>query len=484
MVEEGKISAADAANLLSAVNTEKKATTSAPSSQPFPSSTSSSSSTTSESHSASSSAESGTAKSFEFGWSQKRGGSNTRFDFGNIGKQIADAVKKLDPERILKDARTNIQRGGRAWQDRVKHWSWFGGDEPGPPHNIMGHPTATANETLSFDMPNEVVIQADNHWGEITVEGGHDSVSVDIVKTAWAPFDEEARALLNELRVIASQHSPADSASRLELHTSAPEEFAAGLIHLRIKAPSAASVRLATLFGDIRVKNVSGKTEAQTGSGKLDLETLGETHVESISGDIHAAHLSGRADIVSRGGAIYAQSLKSGGEVSSVSGDVAIGGVEGNKLVAKSVSGELSVEKAGQDSPVDISVESVSGDLRLHELNGALTIKTVSGDVRGDELVASVLQVKAVSGDIDLSLDNRFTGTVNANTVSGDVTVRLKEESSFRYSLSTQSGDLKCELAGTENERRDGVWSGSVGGGEGTVNVSTLSGDVHLAKPE
>src|SRR5579872_2911281 len=88
MLEEGKITAADAEKLLSALRT-------AP--QPPPSSGGNASSSRpgearNESRSDSSASESSSAKSFEFSWSQKR---SFPFDLSGLGKQISDAVKKI-----------------------------------------------------------------------------------------------------------------------------------------------------------------------------------------------------------------------------------------------------------------------------------------------------------------------------------------------------------------------------------------------------
>src|ERR1051325_4895656 len=90
MLEEGKISAADAQALLAAVKPEER-NSAGSSASSRPQDRESRAESTSNSQQ-----ESTKAKSFEFQWSQRRG---LPFDLSGLGKQISDAVKKIDPER-------------------------------------------------------------------------------------------------------------------------------------------------------------------------------------------------------------------------------------------------------------------------------------------------------------------------------------------------------------------------------------------------
>src|SRR5438132_1595707 len=99
MLEEGKISAENASSLISALKTEAKpGSSTAGASRP-----SNGQSDPGASKSAASQPESAKSKSFEFQWSQRRG---LPFDLSGLGKQISDAVRKLDPERLVREARS------------------------------------------------------------------------------------------------------------------------------------------------------------------------------------------------------------------------------------------------------------------------------------------------------------------------------------------------------------------------------------------
>src|SRR3989442_15979890 len=116
MLEEGKISATEAQTLIAALQTEARNSAAG---------TGSSGSTRTDGNSQASSAqpEPGKAKSFEFQWSQKRAFPN--IDLSGLGKQISDAVKKIDPERIVREARAGVARGGKRFSAGFKGFTWF-----------------------------------------------------------------------------------------------------------------------------------------------------------------------------------------------------------------------------------------------------------------------------------------------------------------------------------------------------------------------
>jgi DUF4097 and DUF4098 domain-containing protein YvlB len=366
----------------------------------------------------------------------------------------------------------------------MRTWSWFGDEEEGPPENTLGYPAARATETLHFGLAYDL-IQVQNSWGAIHVQGGATDVNIEIDKEAWALTEEEAASRLRELKVETETYTPESGPSRLEVRVTAPEGWHDGLANLRLRVPDSSMLRLETIFGNVRVENTAGKTEIHTVSGGVHLESLrGEARAEGISGNIDAVHISGSLSLATKSGQLRADDLARGGSVVAVSGDIHVSRAEGGRLEAKSVSGDVIVEHVGLQVPIDATVESVSGDVRLVDAHGNATLKTVSGDATAERLEVTTLQAHTVSGDVKIELSAAFIGTLNTNTVSGDVSVRLPETSNFRFSLGTKSGDLHCEHAAQDVNRTETLWVGTVGTGAGTITIHTLSGDVHLGKTE
>ena len=131
-------------------------------------------------------------------------------------------------------------------------------------------------------------------------------------------------------------------------------------------------------------------------------------------------------------------SLKSGDidgqtQVSSISGSANIGTV-GGKLQVTSVSGNLGVGNVGTDA----RVRSISGNVNLGQVNGLLDVSSVSGGLNATlvSLSPQGIQIKSVSGSIELGFKSDVNADFNADHISGRVyldmpnVVRESEEDS------------------------------------------------------
>ena len=164
----------------------------------------------------------------------------------------------------------------------------------------------------------------------------------------------------------------------------------------------------------------------------------------------------------------------------SVSGEVTVEDAEGARLEAKSVSGDVNLSRVGSLSPVDVVVESVSGDVRLEDVSGSIALQTISGDADIVRSTTGLFTAKTVSGDLGVALNSPFIGVVSLGTMSGDVNLSVPQDSGFRYTLDTQSGEISFELPGEIGSRSATLYTGTVGSGEGSVSVQTRSGDVKV----
>src|SRR5688572_2010300 len=175
--------------------------------------------------------ESGKAKSFEFEWSQRKA---FPFDLSGLGKQISDAVRKIDPEKIVREARAGLQKGGKKFNERLKVWTFFGDLDDGRPENSSGHPTARTSETIDLELKPDSLVQIENTLGSVAVFGGAETSRLEIDKETWAPVEEEAQAQLKELNAEHQLFDPDIGQPRLEIKVSGPEHFREGFVNLRL----------------------------------------------------------------------------------------------------------------------------------------------------------------------------------------------------------------------------------------------------------
>ncbi len=471
MVEDGKISAKEAETLIAALRA------SAPE-EPGPRPEAAKAAQTEARAS-----ETGT-KSFEFRRGQRR---SMPVDLGAIGRQISAAMRQIDPDKILKDATL----GGKRLQERLREWTkGLQDDDVRRPVNPLGLPTARKTETLPLDLSADAVLEVSNPGGSITLIGDAESASVEVTREAWAATDVEAELRLGELSFDVAAPQPddevasePDSAHKVTISVTTPPDWRDGVVDLVIRIPRGVEVVAGTTFGDIRVEHMTGRSELTTGSGRISGASLeGASRAETVSGDVHLADVVGPLTALTKSGDVAVERMGGGGEVTTVSGQARVVGVEGGALQVRSVSGEVTVEHAGLQGPVGVSVESVSGDLVVVHAVGTLRLKTVSGDARAERLSVTEVDAQTVSGDLDLAMDSVFSGTLTGNSVSGDIHLCIPDGSNFKFDLATRSGSLSCDHPSPDAERSPHALRGTVGAGTGSVSVQTLSGDVAITR--
>lgn len=471
MLEEGKISAHEAETLIAALRAGSSSAGSSHQGQ-----TSAEGGGTQGSHVGSASGR-GATRSFEFRWSRGR---QAQFDLGSLGRQIAETVSRINPEKIVREARL----GGKRVQDWMREWTamWPGAEQCAP-SNVYGMPAARETETRELGPAGVQSIVIENEFGSVELQGGSDALRVEIVREAWAPTEEEAAARLQALIFRQQEEAaPDQETARQRIWVEGPEEFRDGLVSMTVHVPDGLAVQVAASFGDLRAQNVRGTLGLKTASGGVTIAGGGgSAHVESVSGDVMVSHWEGPLRISTRDGDVSGEDLLQGVQVATVSGDVRLRSVEGGALEVRSASGNIHVYDAGLTAPIDITVESVSGDARVEHARGNMSLRVISGDLVGQALQVATLRCSSVSGDIDLSLEETLLGSVEVGAVSGDIRLALPSTANFRYALSTRTGDLQCEHPAPDAWRSPTELRGTVGTGAGNVVARTVSGDVYIA---
>lgn len=181
-------------------------------------------------------------------------------------------------------------------------------------------------------------------------------------------------------------------------------------------------------------------------------------------------------------------------EVESISADINISGLSGERTTASSVSGDfdldvnsgsVEIESVSGDidlhgSSVETRVESVSGEIKLSGIAGELSVSTVSGDVIIDAGELTRGRFETVSGDLEITASLSRDARLSAESMSGDVTLTLPSSVSARFEASTFSGDIESQFGEVETSGPGSSLEFTTGDGSARVRLESFSADIEI----
>ncbi len=188
---------------------------------------------------------------------------------------------------------------------------------------------------------------------------------------------------------------------------------------------------------------------------------------------------------------------KAGLESKTVSGDVTVDRI-GGALNAGSVSGDVIVTGAAKG----VDAHTVSGDVKVRDVFSDAYLKTVSGNVQAEKVAGSInaetvsgdvtltgvseaksITAKALSGDVDYTGAIAKDGHYSFKSHSGEVIVTIPADSAFEFTAKTFSGDIssdfKVEVQGRISRKE---LHGTVNGGGAILDLEAFSGNIVLKK--
>ncbi len=189
---------------------------------------------------------------------------------------------------------------------------------------------------------------------------------------------------------------------------------ASAQIDLELWVPRETNVTVDAGSGPVRVRGIRGRLRVDVGSGEILVEEAeGNFELETGSGDVTLRAVSGRSRVETGSGAVVVEGFRGSLTGETGSGEVSIARLRGD-LELETGSGSVVIR---QLSGTRVSVETSSGDLRIHglPLEGARwQLETGSGDVELalPETAACAVEVETGSGPIEcrLPLDRREAG--------------------------------------------------------------------------
>ena len=437
-------------------------------------------------------------------------------DMSKINKAVDEAMRGLNSlkndalktaKSAARQASNEARRAGREGRKAMKFEFNFnlGGETPnGRPENTKGEPQETQTSTESIAWSGADKLALENHYGSVTVVGADlpaGTVEAIVTKTAWAGTDTEARVFLQQVFLTHQVEN-----GRCKVGIAAPRDAAERLtVDYEVKVPRTVPLEVTTTYGAVSATGTSGVLNIHSTSGKVQVfapntDAPGETRLHSHSGSVKIANWNLPA------GSVFAETSSASIDASEVSGETVSlttrsGDIEARAIhagslgVFESSSGDLSVCSSTAKTRVhlrtqsgtarltetqaeQIQIETVSGDAHLRAVSGALTVKTISGDVEASDADSPAVSLITVSGDTTWALPGAFSGAFSGTTVSGDLSLSLPAGSDARIEMNTTSGSLALNVLATDTVTTERHVTGTVGAGTGSVRLQSVSGDL------
>lgn len=216
--------------------------------------------------------------------------------------------------------------------------------------------------------------------------------------------------------------------------------------NLEIFVPKASHVNYTSTNANVEVYDVNGSSDIDTVNGNIEVGDLsGRLRIEAVNGNINAKNL--RGDI----------------KIETVNGDIRDRDSQASEAQYDSVNGDIDVNVGS----LEVKAETVNGDIELQ-----------LGKVEQ-------LNLSTVNGSIEAKLDLARQGDVRASSVGGDVNLYFNRDVSARFDLQGHAGGRIVNKLTDDKPQKakygPSRWlEFSHNGGNGRVNVSTVSGRIKI----
>ncbi|MDR1619342.1 MAG: DUF4097 domain-containing protein [Clostridiales bacterium] len=161
-------------------------------------------------------------------------------------------------------------------------------------------------------------------------------------------------------------------------------------------------------------------------------------------------------------------------QIESVSGAVAVDGVQAENFDLTTVSGRTALTNMRCEQ---MNINTVSGGFEARDITAdTLDFEGVSGGVEIADCRLRDVKVSVVSGTVLIQPGEVFED-MDVESVSGIIRVRLPENDGFTARYSELNMNIRCDFA-VQTQNRHMVYKD----GGATLNFDTVSGSVHIEK--
>lgn len=205
---------------------------------------------------------------------------------------------------------------------------------------------------------------------------------------------------------------------------------------------------------------------------RLQIKTIYPRHDARSRENNRQTHVSVQFTITApEGTRISAHSLSGDVKVSDIKGDLSIVSLSGDVAItnaarviaAKSTSGNVDIVNLRSD--VGLEAQTLSGDLILRDCRAPrLQLNTVSGDMRLHGVDAGRIEAQTLNGDIEFLSPLQKSGRYDLNSHAGDIRIVPSGNIGFELDVNSFSGSIESLLTLTDQREEAGYGRRGPGG--------------------
>lgn len=324
-----------------------------------------------------------------------------------IGKSVATSVNWNE---IASQIRTGARKGVEALkvaaeQAKEGKFVFFGSCET---REIKLPLTIDSNKTLRIE----------NSSGDIRIVGGSAENAVDASVSVRGSDPEDAKAKAEQFTLVVEEG---------EHFVDIRQPDVSGVhMDLTVRLACSPAIEVKSKSGDVAVANTQSGCRIQGSSGDISLTGLnGAIEVATLSGDVSLKDsVASSLTLENKSGDVRLDNVKGNLRVSTASGDVVFERCSGRTISIDAVTGDVVVDLI---EPVEgtVNVRTVQGDAQLAIPDGS-NCRVALSTLRGD--VSCTMELKD-----EAKLEQRVTGTLgegagtlDVSAVAGDVTLKQR----------------------------------------------------------
>lgn len=294
--------------------------------------------------------------------------------------------------------------------------------------------TGSFDHTYTVSGPVQLELHNGSGYAQIRT-GSTGQVHVRAEYTAWNSIFEDAEGQLKEL----NSSSPVEQQGNFVRVGFSSELLHNVRVNYTIEVPVDTELHAQVGSGDLEVTDIKGPATLHTGSGRITVRNIqNDASADSGSGSIALADVSGRASATTGSGTIELNRV--GGEIHASTG---------------------------------------SGRIEMDQVHGRVTARTGSGSIQVSG-VSDDLRATSSSGSIHVQGNPAASSYWQIHTGSGSITLDVPSDAGFRVHAVTHSSSINSDLPLTIEEQGRHELRGRVGNGNGSVDLETGSGGIHI----